>query len=94
MGAFPAKARGAPGKRRQHCGVLQSLNYGHFYEDKLASVPFAGLIEDWEGRFVLAGRALSEELKSPCETAAETFDDRMLDLGPACGGPFSIAMAR
>ena len=77
-----------------HQDINAGLNYGYLYEQQIASWPSAGLIEDWEGRFVFAGQAFSEELLNPCEANAVHYGDPMLDIGSLCGGPGSVLLAR
>jgi hypothetical protein len=77
-----------------HGDVKSSLDYGTFYEDRMASAPSAGIVEDWAGRFVLVGAAASLALVNPCAEIAHELAEPFLDYGTLCGGAKSIALAR
>ena len=76
-----------------HMSVRTNLNYGYRFETEVTSLPWA-LAEDSRDRLVMVGFGGSDHLQNPCEAAAEEFNEPLLDYGLACGGPWTVALAR
>ena len=76
-----------------HTSVRANFNYGYRFETEVTSLPWA-LTEDWGDRLVMVGFGGSDHLPNPCEVAAKEFNEPLLDHGTACGGPWTVALAR
>lgn len=83
----------ASGDSFTHMSVRTDLNYGFRFETEVTSLPWA-LTEDWRDRLVMVGFGGSDHLPNPCEALAEELNEPLLDHGTACGGPWTIALAR
>lgn len=83
----------AEGDPFTHISVRTDLNYGYRYETDVTSLPWA-LTEDWDGRLIMVGFGGSDFLQNPCEQMSEELNEPLIDHGLACGGPWTIVLAR